>query len=92
MGLSEEEKSDLEELISDFQEEGSQSDNTASLPINDQIEALNNRMAQISQLILTIDRQMKPLYEIVRLSLEKNEILTQRINAIIDSLRSGEPL
>jgi len=92
MGLSEEEKLDLEKLISDFQQAGSKSDATSSLPIDDQIEALNNRMAQLSQLILTIDRRMKPLYEIVCLSLEKNEILNQRINAIIDSLRSGEML
>ncbi len=92
IGLSEEEKLDLEKLIDDFQEVESSSDDTASLSIDDQIKALNNRMAQLSQLILSLDRRMKPLYEIVRLSLEKNEILNQRIKTIIDSLRSGEPL
>ena len=89
MGLSEEEKHDLERMIGEFQKK-----RPVVVPdlsaIQSQIDAINKRMAYLTTMFLTIDRRMKPLYEIIRLSLEKSEILNQRINAIIDSIRSGE--
>jgi len=92
MGLSEEEKLDLQKLIVEFKQAGTASEMGGSGAMAEDIEAMNKRMAHLTQLILTIDRRMQPLYEIVRLSLEKNQILSNRINAIIDSIRSGEPL
>ena len=37
-------------------------------------------------------KRMKPLYEIIRLTYQKSEILNERINTIIESLGSGETL
>jgi hypothetical protein len=91
MGLSEEEKRDLERMIGEFQQ-------TRAVPepdlaaIQTQIDAMNKRMAYLTTMFLAIDRRMKPLYEIIRLTLEKNEVLNQRVNTIIDALRSGERL
>lgn len=92
VGLSEEERLDLQKLIGEFQQAGSISGMGEKDQKSEEIEALNKRLAHLTQVILTIDRRMKPIYEIIRLSLEKNEILNQRINAIIDAIRSGESL
>lgn len=91
IGLSEEEKHDLEKMIGEFQQSRG-IDHLAEDSIQSQIEAINKRMAYLTTMFLAMDRRMKPLYEIVRLLLEKSDILNQRMNAIIDSLRSGEPL
>ena len=94
MGLSEEEKRDLEQMIGDFQKESA----TAPYPeqnlasIQDQIDAINKRLAYLTSMFLTLDKRMAPMYEIMRLTFQKSEILNQRINALIESLRSGEPL
>lgn len=92
-GLSEEEKNDLEQMIGEFQK-----DRSASMPITDpavmqrQIDAINKRMAHLTNMFLTLDRRIKPIYEIVRLTFEKSELLNQRINTLIESIRSGDPL
>lgn len=93
IGLSEEEKSDLETMIGEFQKTRD-SLNPASDPgsLQKQIEKMNKRMAYLTSMFLTLDRRMKPLYETIRLTYEKSELLNQRINAIIESLRSGGPL
>ena len=93
IGLSEEEKNDLEQMIGEFQQQRttfSSEPDTAAL--QKQLDALTKRIAYLTTMFLTIDRRLKPLYETVRLTYQKSEILNQRINAIIDSLRSGEPL
>lgn len=92
-GLSEEEKHDLEQMISDFQKErsaGEPSRDIASL--HRQIDTINDRLAYLTNMFLTIDRQIKPLYETIRLTYQKSEILNQRINTLINSIRTGEPL
>jgi hypothetical protein len=91
IGLSEEEKRDLERMIGDFQQSRS-IDPADEDSIQNQIDAINKRMAYLTTMFLTLDRRMNPLYEITRLLLEKSEILNQRIDAIIDSLRSGDSL
>lgn len=90
-GLSEEEKRDLEEMIGEFQQSRDTSEPGLET-IQQQIDAMNRRMAHLTTMFLTIDRRMKPLYEIIRLTIEKNEILSRKINTIIDSLRTGERL
>lgn len=92
-GLSEEEKHDLEQMIIDFQKERAADDlQHDSKSIQQQINAINDRLAYLTQMILTLDRQIKPLYETIRLTYQKSEILNQRINTLIDSIRTGEPL
>lgn len=93
IGLSEEEKSDLEIMICEFQKNRDVLNPAPDLvSLQKQIEKMNMRMAYLTSMFLTLDRRMKPLYEIIRLTYEKSELLNQRINVIIESLRSGEPL
>ena len=89
--LSGEERDDLSQMIGAFQ----QTRTTKEPDLGDlqqQVEALNQRLAYLTAMFLTIDRRLKPLYEILQLTLEKGDVLDQRINTIIDSLRSGKPL
>ena len=93
IGLSEQEKRDLEKLISDFQSERTQHsapDNIAE--IQKQIDKINKRLAYLTNMFLTLDRRIKPLYETVRLNYQKSEILNQRISILIESIRTGESL
>lgn len=93
LGLSEEERRDLQHMIGEFQQERKETATDPDLvSIQNQIDAVNKRLAYLTTMFLTIDRRMKPLFETVRLTFQKSEILNQRINTIIDSLRSGEPL
>ena len=92
-GLSDEEKNDLEEMIGQFQEARARNE-----PVNDfesiqlQIDAMNQRLEQLSNLFLKLDRRIQPLYETIRLTYQKSEVLNQRINTLIDSIRMGDPL
>lgn len=93
IGLSEEEKRDLETMIDEFQMERTASDPVVDMAdVQKQIEAISKRMEYLSNMFLTIDRRLKPLYEIIRLTFEKSELLNQRINALIESIRTGDPL
>ena len=90
-GLSEDEKRDLEKMIGDYQQsrENGRRDEES---IQKQIDALQKRMAYLTSMFLSMDRRMKPLYESIRLLAEKSEVLNQRIDTIIDAMRSGDPL
>ena len=91
MELSGEEQNDLSQMIDEFQ----QTKTTRKPDLADlqqQVETLNQRLAYLTAMFLTIDRRLKPLYEILQLTLEKGDVLDQRINTIIDSLHSGKPL
>lgn len=93
IGLSEEEKKDLEQMIGEFQQHRSQKEGEPDLvELQNQIDALSKRLAYLTSMFLSIDRRMQPLYATVRLTYQKSEILNQRIHAIIESLRSGEAL
>ena len=93
IGLSEEEKTDLEQMIGEFQQNRSHKEGEPDLvDLQNQIDALSKRLAYLTSMFLSIDRRMQPLYATVRLTYQKSEILNQRIYAIIDSLRSGEAL
>lgn len=93
IGLSEEEKKDLEQMIGEFQQNRTPKEGEPDLvDLQNQIDALSKRLAYLTSMFLSIDRRMQPLYATVRLTYQKSEILNQRIHAIIDSLRSGEAL
>jgi hypothetical protein len=93
MGLSEQEKRDLEHMISEFQ-----SERTQRIPLDGiaeilkQIDTINKRLAYLTNMFLTLDRRIKPLYEITRLNYQKSEILNQRISILIESIHAGESL
>jgi hypothetical protein len=93
IGLSDQEKHDLEQLINEFETERSQSapiDNISE--IQKQIDVINKRLAYLTNMFLTLDRRIKPLYETIRLNYQKSEILNQRISILIESIRTGESL
>jgi len=93
VGLSEQEKQDLEQLISEFQSERSQHIPMDSIAeIQKQINTINKRLAYLTNMFLTLDRRIKPLYETIRLNYQKSEILNQRISVLIESIRTGELL
>jgi hypothetical protein len=93
VGLSEEEKHDLEQMISDFQKERAANESSHDIDaLHHQMETISERLASLTRMFLTIDRQIKPLFESVRLTYRKSEILNQRINTLINSIRTGEPL
>lgn len=92
-GLSEQEKQDLEQLITEFQSERSQNMPMDSIAeIQKQIDTINKRLAYLTNIFLTLDRRIKPLYETIRLNYHKSEILNQRISVLIESIRTGELL
>lgn len=93
MGLSEQEKRDLQHLITEFQNERTRHHpQDSAIEIQKQIDTINKRLAYLTNMFLTLDRRMKPLYEITRLNYQKSEILNQRISILIESLRTGESL
>ena len=93
IGLSEEEKNDLERMIGEFQQERSQVESTHDLAaMQQQIDRMNKRLAYLTNMFLTLDRRIQPLYETIKLTYRKSEILNQRINTLIDSIRTGESL
>lgn len=92
-GLSEEEKHDLEQMIGEFQKERSESMPAADPEsLQEQIDTMNQRLARLTNMFLTLDRRIKPLYEVARLTFEKSELLNKRINTLIASIRNGDPL
>ena len=92
-GLSEEEKNDLEEMIGQFQKERSESQPAADFEtMQAQIDRINQRLEHLSSLFLSLDQRIKPLYETIRLTYQKSEVLNQRINTLINTIRMGEPL
>ena len=63
IGLSEEEKNDLEQMIGEFQKERSSDgsgDNFAA--IQEQIDTMNERLAYLTSMFLTLDRRIQPFY------------------------------
>lgn len=88
-GLSEEEKHDLERMIGEFQKERSAS--LLAEPPNDlqkQIDLINKRLERLTRLFLTLDRRIKPLHEVARLTVEKSDLLNHRINTLLESIPS----
>lgn len=87
VGLSEEEKEDLEKLIKEFKSDqpGSISDITLE-DVQGQIKSMGERLAQLSEMLLQSDTRLKSLYKILRLSYQKSEDMNERIDAIIKSI------
>lgn len=93
IGLSEQEKRDLEQLIVEFQTERSRNAPANNIAeVQKQIDAINKRLAFLTNMFLTLDRRIKPLYETIRLNYQKSEILNQRISILIESMRTGESI
>ncbi len=92
LGLSAEEKNDLEQMIVEFQEERLLTERPNDLAaLQQQIDTINQRLAYVTNMFLALDRRIQPLYETIRLTYQKSELLNQRINTLIESIRMGDP-
>jgi len=87
-GLSDDEKNDLEDMIKLF---AAESDSSVPMPsledVQKQISEINGRLAHLTEMFLKLDKRMQPLYETMRLSHKKSEIMNQRIDLIINSIK-----
>jgi len=93
VGLSDEEKEDLENLIKTFREEQFISSPDADLKdVKRQVEILTEQIARFSEMVLKFDKRMKSFYEIIRLYHQKNEEMNGRIDTIIKFVKSRTKL
>lgn len=88
VGLSDAEKDDLEEMIKAFRKMQSAAPETLSPEdIQKQILSTSENLAQYGDILLKFDTKLKLLYGILRLSDQKNRIMNQRIDAVIELLK-----
>jgi len=86
LGLSDEEKADLESMISDFSSD--RSDQPASAPdidLQDKVEELHQKFSQMGEIMLKINKRMDAFYEIVQLIHQKSEVMNKRVDMLIES-------
>ncbi|WP_319404577.1 hypothetical protein [uncultured Desulfosarcina sp.] len=90
VGLSEAEKNDLEKMIGEFRRfRPNDARREAEEPIQGQVDSLARKLADLTEMVLTADRQMATLMEVIRLSHQKSELLNQRLDAVIAALKKG---
>ena len=88
IGLSDEEKEDLEKMIKTFrQEHSTEPPSSAIEDVQKQIRTMSANLVQFGDMLLKFDAKMKSFYEIIRLSCKKDEMLNQRIDAIIEIMK-----
>ena len=93
IGLSEAEKNDLEKLIGEFRRQGNPDPITEDREsFQDQLDHINRKLAELTEMFLRIDRRLEPLVEAVRLSHQKSDLLNRRLDAVIDALKKGRLL
>lgn len=90
VGLSDEEKEDLDKLIKGLKQDQPNAQAGATPEdIQKQIKSMMENLTQLVEMLLKFDTKMKSLYEIVRLSYEKGEMMNKRIDAIVGSMKGG---
>ena len=88
IGLSDAEKDDLEEMIKAFRNKQSAApEHLAPEDVQKQIFSISENLAQYGDILLKFDTKLKLLYGILRLSDQKNRIMNQRIDAVIEVLK-----
>jgi len=88
VGLSDAEKTDLEEMITKFRK--GPSDSLEPVNVKDEYNELLKKSQDLSdyaEILLKIDKKLKVLYGLIRLSDQKATIMNQRINAILELLK-----
>lgn len=93
VGLSDWEKKDLEELITSFKEKKPLAPPDPSVEdVHNQIQSMSAELAHFGEILLKFDAKMKSFYEILRLSHKKSEIMNQRIDTIIETIKGQKDL
>jgi len=91
VGLSDEEKEDLEDLITGLKQDKADTQPGATPEdIQKQIGSMTETLAQLVEMLLKFDTKMRSLYKIVRLSYQKSDVMNKRIDAIIESMKGGK--
>ncbi len=87
IGLSEEERDDLETLIKSLREDKNATDPDVSLDeLRRHVETMVENIVRLSDMMLKYDDRLKTLYEILILSHKKNKATNDRITAIAEYL------
>ncbi|MBW2557533.1 MAG: hypothetical protein JRD69_01620 [Deltaproteobacteria bacterium] len=87
IGLSEEERDDLETLIKSLREDKHATGPDVSLDeFRRYVETMVENVVCLSDMMLKYDDRIKMLYEILRLSHKKSEAINNRITAITEYL------
>jgi len=93
VGLSDAEKDDLEEMIKAFRKKQSAApEPLTSEDVQKQIWSMSEDLAQYGDILLKFDAKLKLLYGIIRLADQKNRIMNQRIDAVIELLKGQKVL
>ena len=93
VGLTEAEKEDLEEMIAAFRRHD-HTDRPAAdrQPTRSQLDDDESILADLTEMISSIDRRLSSLVEVTHLSQEKIELFTQRLDAVIAALKKRHML
>ena len=84
IGLSDDERGDLEKMIKKFEGDPSASPSDSSIEnIQKQIESIIENLVHLDAMFLKFDEKMKSFYKILHLFFKKNEILNRRIDDIV---------
>ena len=87
VGLSEEERDDLETLIKSFREDKHATGTDISFDeFRRYVETMAENIVRLSDMMLKYDDRIKTLYEILNLSHKKSEAINNRITAITEYL------
>ncbi|BBO79254.1 hypothetical protein DSCW_66710 [Desulfosarcina widdelii] len=91
MEISAAEKDDLEKMIGAFRRQRPPALETSSKePFQDQLDRINQKLDDLTNMILHIDRRMEPLAKVVRLSQQKTQLLNRRLDAVIEALKKKD--
>jgi len=89
IGLSPAEKNDLEKLIGEFSAGQNRTSSESSVEdIQKQLAAMKKLLARHGEMLMKFDARMKAFYEIICLTHEKSEIMNERINTVMETIKS----
>jgi hypothetical protein len=93
VGLSEEERDDLENLIRSMRKEPSVPSIDEIPPdVRQRIILLTEHVARLSEMVLKFDGRMKSFYEIIRLFYQKSSKMNERIDTVVRYLKAMNKL
>jgi hypothetical protein len=68
------------------------SDTDAGATLQAQLDIVTQRLADLTEMLLNIDGRVTTLVEVIRLSHQKSELLSQRLDTVITALKKGHAI
>ena len=91
MEISAAEKDDLEKMIGAFRRQRPPASETGPKePFQEQLDRIDQKLTDLTDRFLHINRRMESLANVVRLSQQKTERLNRRLDAVIEALRQKD--